>query len=302
MQDFPNWLKQLLTIPAVTDILVAGSFCQIDRGHGLEQVHPELPTPDELSAQLRQLAFNHGARIDIASPMLDLAIGRIRLHLVLPHGVSDVPILSLRIHPEQSPQLSHLVQCGMLTEQQAEWLRRMVARRSTMMISGPTGSGKTTLLRALLAGTDERLVVIEQNQELFLPPPAISLRARDANQDGVGGIGLGDLVHQALRMRPDRIVVGEVRRDEFAAFVQSVSNGHPGSMTTLHATGLDQVTNRLITLGLISGFTRELTEELVLDSIDLVVQLERSGNRRRIAGVGKPSLASGKLELEAVRP
>lgn len=297
MEIFPRWLKRLSEIPDVKDILVSGQHCQIDRGAGLETIRLELPANDVIEIELRKLAFDLGARLDISCPVADISHGRFRLHLLLPHGIADIPMLSIRVHLEQQLALADLVESKLVTVPQAEYLASQVALKKTIVISGPTGSGKTTLLRALLAGSEERVVAIEQIPELQLPPPAVSLFARAANQDGRGEITLSDLVAHSLRMRPDRIVVGEIRKGEFSAFLQAVSNGHPGSMTTIHATSLLDVPRRLITLGLISGFTRELTTELVLGAIDLVVQLERVGGTRRLAQLGELSEIEGTLDI-----
>jgi pilus assembly protein CpaF len=129
--------------------------------------------------------------------------------------------------------------------------------------------------------------------------PGIALTARQNNQEGVGEISLSELVVQSLRMRPDRIVVGEVRKDEFVAFLQAVSNGHPGSLTTLHATSIEQIPQRISILGLLAGFSDELTSRLSLSSIDLFVQLSRSPIRQ-IAAIAKPRLSGTELRLEQV--
>jgi pilus assembly protein CpaF len=151
------------------------------------------------------------------------------------------------------------------------------------------------LLRALLAKQKERIITIEQVPELFLDFPAIALTARENNQEGVGEITLSQLVVQSLRMRPDRVVVGEVRKDELIAFLQAVSNGHPGSLTTLHATSLEQIPQRLSILGLLAGFSKELTHHLA-SSIDLFVQLERVPTRR-VSAIATAQLRRDQLEL-----
>jgi pilus assembly protein CpaF len=187
----------------------------------------------------------------------------------------------------------------MITSLQLQLIRKSLAERKTIVISGATSSGKTTLLRAMLAECEERIVTIEQVPELFLAAPAVSLTAREKNQEGVGEITLSDLVIQSLRMRPDRIVVGEVRRDEFIAFLQAVSNGHSGSLTTLHASSIEQVPQRLILLGLISGVSAEITEQLVASSVDLVIQLERRSGFRQLVAIAKPVLMGEKLQMVA---
>jgi pilus assembly protein CpaF len=215
--------------------------------------------------------------------------------MMLPHGVCNQASLSVRVHSSDYASLQALVKNQMLSDQQAEFLQSAVANRKTIVLCGPTSSGKTTLLRALLADRKERIITIEQVPELYLDFPAIPLTARENNQEGVGEITLSQLVMQSLRMRPDRVVVGEVRKDELIAFLQAVSNGHPGSLTTLHATSLEQIPQRLSILGLLAGFSRELTHHLA-SAIDFFVQLERVPTRR-VSAIATARLRRDQLEL-----
>lgn len=295
----PSWLQPLISIEGVKDVLLFGPKCMVDCNGSLQAIRSPFKNSEQLEQALRQLAFENGARLDIASPMLDLSIGNVRLHMLLPHGVCNLASLSVRIHQLEFSSLESLVHTKMLTAEQAEYLSGAVSEKKTIVISGPTSSGKTTLLRALLANSNERIITIEQVPELFLSFPAISLTARQNNQEGVGEISLSELVVQSLRMRPDRIVVGEVRKDEFVAFLQAVSNGHPGSLTTLHATSIEHIPQRLSILGLLAGFSDELTSRLALSSIDLFVQLSRSPIRQ-IAAIAKPRLSGTELRLEKV--
>jgi len=287
MTPLPTWLRQLAEIPGATDVLIASGRCQIERGKGLENVDLVLPPAAELEADLRRLALELGVRLDIAHPIADAMLGKTRLHFVMPHGISESASVSVRIHPATPMTLEELVQSSMMTRRQADYLVSEFSERKTILISGPTGSGKTTLLRALLDSVGGRTIAIEQTPELHLDWPAVNLRSRAANVEGIGEISLNDLVVAALRMRPDRIVIGEARQDEFGAFLQAVNNGHPGSATTIHATSLDAVPRRLLTLGLSAGLSPELTGNLVLAGVDLVVQLDRDPNRHLVA-IGVP--------------
>jgi pilus assembly protein CpaF len=201
------------------------------------------------------------------------------------------------VHSNQVITLDELHQRKMISSSQLDVIRQSLEERRTIVISGATSSGKTTLLRAMLAECQERVVTIEQVPELFLTSPAVSLTARENNQEGVGQITLSDLVVQSLRMRPDRVVVGEVRRDEFIAFLQAVSNGHPGSLTTLHASSINQVPQRLILLGLLSGVSAEVTAQLVASTIDLVLQLDRQAGARQLVAIAKPVLIDNQLQM-----
>ena len=277
--SIPDWLEPLTQIRGVKDVLLFGDQCLVDCGYGLQPVRSPFSSSEDLERALRQLAFDAGARLDIASPMLDLSIGHTRLHMLLPHGICSDASLSMRVHSSDFSSLESLVTSGMLTKEQAQFLESAVKQKKTIVISGPTSSGKTTLLRALVGKLRERIITIEQVPELFLDFPAIALTARENNQEGIGEITLSQLVVQSLRMRPDRVVVGEVRKDELVAFLQAVSNGHPGSLTTLHATSLEQIPQRLSILGLLGGFSKELTHHLA-SSIDLFIQLERTPSRK----------------------
>jgi pilus assembly protein CpaF len=293
----PSWLEKLTSIKDVKDVLLNGLDCLIDRGEGLQRVRSPFSSEDSLSQALISLAFEFGARLDIASPMLDLSIGKLRLHMLLPHGICTSPSLSVRVHSNQVITLDELYQRKMISSSQLDVIRQSLEERKTIVISGATSSGKTTLLRAMLAECQERVVTIEQIPELFLTSPAVSLTARENNQEGVGQITLSDLVVQSLRMRPDRVVVGEVRRDEFIAFLQAVSNGHPGSLTTLHASSINQVPQRLILLGLLSGVSAEVTAQLVASTIDLVLQLDRQAGARQLVAIAKPVLIDNRLQM-----
>lgn len=293
----PSWLEKLTSIKDVKDVLLNGLDCLIDRGEGLQRVRSPFSSEDGLSQALISLAFEFGARLDIASPMLDLSIGKLRLHMLLPHGICTSPSLSVRVHSNQVITLDELYQRKMISSSQLDVIRQSLEERWTIVISGATSSGKTTLLRAMLAECQERVVTIEQVPELFLTSPAVSLTARENNQEGVGQITLSDLVVQSLRMRPDRVVVGEVRRDEFIAFLQAVSNGHPGSLTTLHASSINQVPQRLILLGLLSGVSAEVTAQLVASTIDLVLQLDRQAGLRQLVAIAKPVLIDNQLQM-----
>ena len=288
----PQKLQELVEDPSVRDVMISGDYCGVDRGQGIIEVANPF-TPEELEGELRQLAFENGVRCDIANPAADIALDRYRLHAVLPYGISTTPHLSLRAHPNKPLRLSDYQASG-LSKRSVDWLLAALEEKKTIVFSGATGSGKTTLLRALLMESTDRVISIEQTAELRLPPPAVQLFAREANQEGVGAVSLGELVTHSLRMRPDRLVIGEVRSSEFGVLLQAISNGHPGSMTTLHATSLSQVADRLLILGQLSSLSAELTSMLVANSIDYIVQLSRGGSEFQ---VGVPRLVGSRLEI-----
>jgi pilus assembly protein CpaF len=294
----PNQLQALLAT-GVTDVLISGpTNCQIDRGSGLERFELNFGTDDELRRVAIELALGAGARVDIAKPISDFSIDNLRCQVVLPFGVSNQTLISLRKHPAQQVTMDHLLEAGMLTQAQAEFLSRSVMERKTILIAGPTGAGKTTLLSALIHLAQERTIYIEQTPELSAAFPAVGLLEREANQEGVGAIDSVELLTHALRMRPDRLVIGEVRGREFGALLLAINNGH-SAMATLHSQSLEALPRRLKALGHISGLDSQLTSEL-LNSIDLVVQLSRDPIRKveAIAVLGPNSVDLELVPLE----
>jgi len=293
---------QIIETPGVTDLVVDGfDSARADFGQGFQDVPPLYSDEDEMSREMISLALNAGSRIDIAKPVADFVYRGARFHAVLPFGLSAKPLLSIRVHPHDPHTLDSLEKSGMATPVQIAWLRQQISNGKNIVFSGPTGVGKTTLLRAALKGSHERIICIEQTPELLLDSPAIALTEREANQEGVGQIELDELIVHALRMRPDRIVVGEVRSKEFRVLLQAINNGHRGTLTTLHANNLESVADRFLVLGLLGGFSTELSARLVAQSIDYVVQLNRVGNRRQISGIGSPLLVEGNLVIKRVQ-
>ena len=291
-------LKKLISTPGLNDLVINGcTHAQADFGRGLEEIANPFQSNESATSAFVELALSAGARLDIAKPISDFSLQGVRFHAVLAQGVSPAPLLSVRKHPEGRLELSHLVEAEMISERQARWLKTQLELGSNLIISGPTSSGKTTLLRALLGELNERVVVLEQTPELMVRAPAIAMTERGANQDGVGAIELDELVVHSLRMRPDRIVVGEVRSREFRVLLQAMNNGHRGTLTTLHASSLAQVAERCLILGLLSGMQESLTSRLVSSSVDYVIQLGRSGQQRVIQAIGKAALHLGQLEI-----
>ncbi len=290
---------QIIETPGITDLVVDGfDYARADFGEGFQDLPALYSDDEEMSREIISLALEAGSRIDIAKPVADFVYRGARFHAVLPFGLSAKPLLSIRVHPEDPHTLDSLQLSGMATPVQIEWLGQQILTGKNIVFSGPTGVGKTTLLRAALKGSQERIICIEQTPELLLDAPAIALTEREANQEGVGQIELDELIVHALRMRPDRIVVGEVRSKEFRVLLQAINNGHRGTLTTLHANNLESVADRFLVLGLLGGFSTELTSRLVAQSIDYVVQLNRLDNHRQVSGIGRPALVGGSLVIE----
>jgi pilus assembly protein CpaF len=294
-------LQPLLADPEVTDVLVDGpDTVLVDRGAGLLQV-PHLRFRDE--AELRRLAVRlaatAGRRLDEACPWVDVRLpdvtddgrtaSRVRLHAVVPPVAQGGTHLSLRVLRQQDRTLPWLVAHGGLPAEAAELLARVVAARASFVVTGGTGSGKTTLLSALLSvvPATERIVLVEDTGEL-LPrhPHVVRLEGRPANVEGAGAVGLSDLVRQALRMRPDRIVVGEVRGGEVVDLLAALNTGHEGSCGTLHARSTTAVPARVEALATAAGLDRAAVHSQLAAGLDLVVHLERSRGVRRLAALG----------------
>jgi pilus assembly protein CpaF len=295
----PQALKRLLELPGVTDILVDGAKnCLVDVGRGLEQAPNPYESEQELVSAIRQLAFDAGARLDLAKPAADFMIGRVRFHAILPFGISATTLVSIRVHPVNQISLSELAATGFIDLSQRNILEQALANRSNLIISGPTSAGKTTLLAALIAELRERVICIEQMPELQIRWPAIRIFEREANQDGLGEISMQQLLTHSLRMRPDRIVVGEVRGAELGQMLQAMNNGHSGTMATLHARSLHEVPNRLISLGMLAGLSQKLVSNLAGTSIDLVIQVGIVNRLRKVVAIGKLSNFNRNLEIE----
>ena len=285
-------LDTLLADPAVTDVLVNGpDEVWLDRGGGLERV-PGIRFADRQAVRrlAQRLATAAGRRLDDARPWTDARLpDGTRLHAVLPPVAVGCTHISLRVSRAQPFTLPELVRAGSVPEQGAALLRAMVGSRLSYVVSGGTGTGKTTLLAALLGlvGAGERLVVVEDSAELRPDHPhVVRLEGRPANQEGAGAVELRDLVRQALRMRPDRLVVGEVRGAEVVDFLAALNTGHQGGCGTVHANAAADVPARLEALASSAGLDRAALHSQLAAALDAVVHLVRdSGGQRRVAEV-----------------
>ncbi|MFP5334474.1 MAG: TadA family conjugal transfer-associated ATPase, partial [Actinomycetes bacterium] len=251
-------LQPLLDEPGVTDVLVNGpAEVWVDRGDGLRRVDLSLGGEDDVRALACRLASAAGRRLDDASPCVDARLpDGVRLHAVLPPVSPAGTLLSLRVPRRRTFTLDELSDVGTVPPTWVGLLRAVVEARLSFLVSGGTGCGKTTVLSTLLslAAPGERLVLVEDSGELAPSHPhVIRLEARHGNAEGVGGVGLDELVRQALRMRPDRIVVGECRGAEVRELLAALNTGHEGGCGTLHANSAADALNRLETMALMSG-------------------------------------------------
>lgn len=285
-------LEPLVACDGVTDLLVNGpDAVYLDRGAGLERTPVTFTDGDSVRRLAQRLAAQAGRRLDDASPWVDARLpDGTRLHAVLAPLARPGTLVSLRIPARRSFTVEQLVAAGTLTSSGAGWLQRLVAARAAFIVSGGTGSGKTTLLSALLSWCDpgERLVIVEDATELRPDHPhVVGLEARPANIEGAGQVTLRDLVRQALRMRPDRVVVGEVRGAEVVDLLAALNTGHEGGCGTVHANSADDVPARFEALGVAAGLPRAAVHSQLAAGLEIVVHLGRgSGGVRRLQQIG----------------
>lgn len=285
-------LAPLLEKPGVTDILVtAPDKVWVDTGEGPQETEIRFADEEAVRRLAQRLALAGGRRLDDAQPFADCWLpgvgpqGRVRMHAVLPPLAPAGTSLSLRVLRPASHDLAELRLRGVFGTSGAELLDSVIRRRLAFLVSGATGSGKTTLLAALLGAVppSERIVCVEDAGELQPDHPQfVSLLTRPANVEGAGEIGLSELVRQALRMRPDRLVVGEVRGREVIALLNAMNTGHEGGGCTLHANSSEEVPARMEALAALGGLKRDALHSQLTAAVRVVLHMVRlpSGIRR----------------------
>jgi pilus assembly protein CpaF len=282
-------LEPLLADPTVTDVLVsAPDRVWVDRGRGPEPAGVTFPDPASVRRLAQRLASVAGRRLDDARPWADARLpDGTRMHAVIPPVAVGCTLLSLRVVRPRAFTLEELTEAGTVPPGGAEVLRALVAARLSFLVSGGTGTGKTTLLAVLLGlvGERERIVLAEDSAELRPDHPhVVRLESRPANQEGAGLVTLEDLVRQALRMRPDRLVVGEVRGPEVTQLLAALNTGHEGGCGTVHANTAADVPARLEALGTAAGLDRAALHSQLAAALSVVIHLVRDASgRRRIA-------------------
>ncbi|MBN9736297.1 MULTISPECIES: TadA family conjugal transfer-associated ATPase [unclassified Pseudonocardia] len=281
-------LDALLRDPATTDVLVtAPDAVWVDRGDGLRRSTVTFPDEDAVRRLAQRLALAAGRRLDDASPCVDgrLADAGVRLHAVLPPVAAAGTAISLRVLRPASHDLAALRRTGTFDGAGEALLRAIVAARLAVLVAGGTGSGKTTVLNALLGAVapGERLITVEDAEELRpRHPHVVRLVARPPNIEGSGGVALRELVRQALRMRPDRLVVGEVRGAEVGDLLAAMNTGHDGGACTVHANSVREIPARMRALAGLGGMSPAALDGQLAAAVQVVLQMRRRPGTGRV--------------------
>ncbi|WP_226531508.1 TadA family conjugal transfer-associated ATPase [Microbacterium paraoxydans] len=292
----------------VTDVFVNGTTgLFVDRGGGAEPATPWRASEREVRDLAVALVGLGGRHLDDQAPCVDVRLASgIRVHAVLAPVSTTGTALSIRLPRVRAADLSALESLGAFEERQRAWLLSLVVDRANILITGGTGTGKTTLLSALLSEVPpaERIVTIEDVAELRpRHPHHVALEARQANLEGAGGITLARLVRESLRMRPDRLVVGECRGEEVRELLSALNTGHDGGAGTMHASGLRDVPARLEALGALAGMDAVALARQAVSAFTVVLHLDRTpGGVRRIRQAGRLVIVGDRLDIEEVSP
>ncbi len=298
--------------PSVSEILINGHLeIFVERGGRLERSSSVFASDDELLSALRAVSQSLGRRFGATDPILE---GRLpdgsRIEALLPPLVTRGAHVAIRRHRATKITMQRLLEIGSIEQSQYEFLRAALLAKKNVLVAGGTGSGKTSLLNCLasLIPPEERIVTIEDARELMLQQPhVVSLEARPADEEGEGAVGIPQLFRATLRLRPDRIVIGELRGEEAFELIQAMTSGHGGSMSTLHASSPRDALRRLESMALERGLLLPLAalREQIASAVHVLVQVDRlsDGSRRvtqvaRVLGLGP----QGEYEISPASP
>lgn len=288
-------LESLLALPGVTDVLVnAHDSVWIDRGQGVEKVDMDLGSEEAVRRLATRLALTCGRRLDDAQPFADGRITRddgsvLRIHAVLAPLAESGTCISVRVLRQARLSLDDLINSGTVPEDIAPALRNIINQRRSFLVVGGTGTGKTTLLSAMLTEVPahQRIICIEDTAELHPGHPStINLVSRQANVEGAGAVSMADLLKQSLRMRPDRIVVGEIRGAEVVDLLAAMNTGHDGGAGTIHANSISEVPARMEALAATGGLDRMALHSQLAAAVDIVLVMKHTPFGRRLAQLG----------------
>lgn len=294
----------LLEDPAITDVVVNGpGQVWVDRGAGMEQIvvsDPQLATEEGVRELAVRLAARCGQRLDDASPIVDGTFSSgVRLHALIPPLAAGGTCISLRTHRSRVLTMEELLSSGSIPKELESIVRGLVDEHCNVMISGATGAGKTTFLNTMLsmAAATERIVVIEDSSELApAHPHVLHLQVRHANVQGAGEVTMSELVRAAMRMRPDRIILGECRGAEVRDVLGALNTGHEGGWATIHANSAVDVPARLVALGALAQMNEQTVAAQASAALDAIIHLAKRNGQRGIAQISTLVRERGELE------
>jgi pilus assembly protein CpaF len=270
-----------------TDILVKSKDeVWIDLGDGLELTQVCFSSEAEVRGLAQRLATNTGRRLDEAHPYVDVPVADgIRMHAIIPPIARGSTQIAFRLIRNKQCSLAELV-----GDEISALLIDLLSQRRSILITGGTGAGKTTLLTALLSevSPSERILIIEDTSEVFpRHPHVVHLQSRETNVEGAGAVTMRDLVRQALRMRPDRLVIGEVRGAEIVDLLAALNSGHDGAFATIHANSAAAIPARIEALGVAAGLDRVAVHSQLASAIEIIVHLRRENSRRFVSEISE---------------
>ena len=277
-------IAQLLAEPGVTDLVFNGhEHAAVLRQNRWSSVASQFESEEQLARAAKLLIEKSGKRLDLSQPFASANFEKVRVHALLASAVNEKTHLSIRVHASRDVALQQWLSVNRISSELSAQLRQVLASKEGFLISGSAGAGKTTLLRALLCEVEaERIITIEDTAELQLSSQScVSLLAREANIEGRGEISLNQLLIESLRMRPDRIVIGEVRSAELITLLQASSSGHSAA-ATIHAASIEQVAGRIESIAISCGVEPRQVARLALNSIRWLVHISNAAGQRSL--------------------
>jgi len=284
-------LEEIFSDPGITDVLLDGcKSALVEKDGKLQTISQPFDNESDLNLWARNIMNQHNSRLDISKPISEVTVetsaGLLRIHVVLAGECSKRTQVSIRRHAISSMSLESLRSSGSLDEIQLNKLRQIISQKENFVIIGGTGSGKTTLLKAMLSeAVDERIITIEDAAELNLAGNSVCLTTRRNNHEGVGEVTLSHLLREALRMRPDRLVIGEARGEELLLLLQAMNTGHSGSGFTLHANSVRDLIPRMLAILAGIGVAPKLAKLLIRSSITWVIEVKRFDSNRTVTNI-----------------
>jgi pilus assembly protein CpaF len=284
-------LEEIFSDPGITDVLLDGcKSALVEKDGKLQTIAKLFDNESDLNLWARNIMNQNNSRLDISKPIsevtVETSVGLLRIHAVLAGECSKHTQVSIRRHAISSMSLESLRLSGSLDEFQLNKLRQIISQKENFVIIGGTGSGKTTLLKAMLSEVaNERIITIEDAAELNLAGNSVCLTTRRNNHEGVGEITLSHLLREALRMRPDRLVIGEARGEELLLLLQAMNTGHSGSGFTLHANSVRDLIPRMLAILAGIGVAPKLAKLLIRSSLTWVIEVKRFNSNRTVTNI-----------------